>query len=448
MKGRNIAACLALFFLIGIVAGGYEVSDVQEFLKAGKACFEKNDFSGAALEFENVLLIDPRNLGAKIWLGRTYFELKNRRKAIELFELARTQDPEDPEVLELGRTLGEGPAKVSHRETDLVMHETLTLLGEKKDRPRQYGLVIPESRVRTPEELEKRTKSNTPVEEGDIPLEISPPPTLDEAKTADEGPLFEVFDVWALDGLSAGLQKYFEVVGRTKALSMLNDKNLLREGEQFFQPRFEVNPNDEEAKYFIGMITYFNGDLEKSRKLLEPLRRSTLAQSPGGKLVYAHFDRLQAEEEARRAAIEKEKQRAEEERLAREQAKAEAAAAAAAAKAAQANKSPGGSGKSPPPPPGSPEAVDAEGYDLYKKGQIDVSIEKFQEAIRANGKDPKFYYHLGLALTDKALAGSLPDFDKAVEALNNVIRLEPGSKLAREAEIMIRDIMAAKNSLR
>ena len=98
--------------------------------------------------------------------------------------------------------------------------------------------------------------------------------------------------------------------------------------------------------------------------------------------------------------------------------------------------------------PGSPEAVDSEGYGLYKKGQLDSAIEKFQAAIKGNPNEPKFHFHLGLAMTDKGLAGSGDAFDRAIESFNKVIALSPGSKQAKDAEVMIRDIVAAKNSMR
>jgi len=85
---------------------------------------------------------------------------------------------------------------------------------------------------------------------------------------------------------------------------------------------------------------------------------------------------------------------------------------------------------------------------MYKKGLLDQAVEKFQTAINLNDKEPKYFYHMGLALTDKGLAGHVDSFDRAMEVFNKVIALDPGGKLAKDSEVMIRDIVAAKKSLK
>jgi len=54
---------------------------------------------------------------------------------------------------------------------------------------------------------------------------------------------------------------------------------------------------------------------------------------------------------------------------------------------------------------------------------------------------------MGLAWTDKGLAGDSAAFDRAVISFQRVISLVPDSKLAKDAQAMIRDIDSAKKTL-
>ncbi|HEY9070657.1 MAG TPA: tetratricopeptide repeat protein, partial [Candidatus Ozemobacteraceae bacterium] len=124
---------------------------------------------------------------------------------------------------------------------------------------------------------------------------------------------------------------------------------------------------------------------------------------------------------------------------------AEAAAASAAIAAASAN-APSGTVASAASPA---DALHAEGYELYKRGQVDAAIEKFNTAISRNPDEPMYHYHLGLAMTDKGLGGQYDAFDRAIESFNKVLQLAPpGEKLSKDAEAMIRDITAAKSTLK
>jgi len=436
---------LTILFLVGsfiIPLFAQESEDIAEFFTRGKECYEKRDLQNAAVELENVLLLDPGHLDAKILLIKVYGDLKEIKKAQDLLKAALAQDPDNAELKSLEKLFGGEKPKVKKKEGDLVLHETLTLLGNKTP-PRPLGLVIPQNKIKSPKPDFVASQSIAfPQEEPKASESIQ----VDEKK--EEGPLYEVFDIWALEGLNSGLEKYFEVVGADKSLGVLDDRNLLRDGLNFFKPRFEANPQDEENRYFYGMITFFNGEIEQARQILDPILNGEKMKSPGGKLVLAEFERLQKEEDARQLAKKKEEEAREAARRAEEEAKAAAAAAAAAAVAQAASGTADSSGTVPLPAAGTPEATDLEGYDLYKKGQLDEAIEKFKQAIAGKATEPQFFYHLGLAYTDKALGGKLEAFDKAIEAFNNVMRLTPGTKLARDAEIMIRDLSAAKNSVK
>ncbi len=74
------------------------------------------------------------------------------------------------------------------------------------------------------------------------------------------------------------------------------------------------------------------------------------------------------------------------------------------------------------------EALNREGMAAYEEWDIDTAVRKFQAAIRAVPDEPD--YHLNLA---RALSRS-GDFDQALRALAEFIRLEPGSEVAERFE--------------
>ncbi|HQG29760.1 MAG TPA: tetratricopeptide repeat protein, partial [Candidatus Ozemobacteraceae bacterium] len=177
-------------------------------------------------------------------------------------------------------------------------------------------------------------------------------------------------------------------------------------------------------------------------KLLEPLRDNETPYGDRLQVVWNEIDKRRREEEARREALRREEEAREAARIAA----AEQAAAASAAIAAAAGSAPAGTVASASNPA---DALHAEGEELYKKGQVDAAIERFNTAISRNPNEPNYHYHLGLALTDKGLGGQYDAFDRAIESFNRVLRLAPpGEKLAKDAEAMVRDITAAKNTLK
>ena len=101
----------------------------------------------------------------------------------------------------------------------------------------------------------------------------------------------------------------------------------------------------------------------------------------------------------------------------------------------------------PTTPEGVAKGLHTEGYDLYKRGKLDEALEKYQAALEQHGENPELNYHMGLAWTDKGLAGDSAAFDRAVISFQRVISLVPDSKLAKDAQAMIRDIDSAKKTL-
>ncbi len=417
-----------------------EDSDIIEFMAAGKKAYEKGDLAGAAVEFENVLMLDERNFDAKVWLAQIYVDKKQVDKARKLLAELQRMAPGHARVAALAKLIGtdEGLHAIA-TETDLVVYEALTLLGSGT-RQRPFGLVVPEGKVGKPK---PGAASDTEV---DLSLLDTPGPGDGGAASsaaltailADQGPLGEVFDILAEEGLNPALDKYFDLAVKDRSLVALDDKGLLRKGMETFQPAVSRNPKDLEARYYLGMILFLNGLLEDARQTLDPLRKEANPFQDRLRPVLAELDKKKAEEEARLAAIQKEKEALEAARPA-EQARREAASIAANLSSSSA------SGTGPLNPS---DVLHNEGYELYKKGLLDPAIEKFQAAIAQNDKDPKYFYHMGLALTDKGLAGNVDSFDRAMEAFNKVIALEPGGKLAKDSEVMIRDIVAAKKSLK
>lgn len=425
---------------------GAEPDDIREFLLKGQACHQQRDLAGAALEFENVLLLDPSNFEASIWLAQIYADQKNMFKARQMLEQAKHLMPTHARVIALEKLFGTGKSRVTTKESDLVMHETLTLLGSGT-RLRPFGLVIPEQKVRAP-----GVQSATIAAFEDVEIAIEPSlgtggagvPAGIDAFAKEEGPLAPVFEARSVDGLAKALDTYFELVGKDKTLVELDDRGLLKEGTAFYEPKFLANASDTEAVYYFGMIQFYNGSIDEAVKLLEPLRESDTPYGTRLQVIWNEIDRRKQEEKARLEAI----RRSEEAREAARLAAAEQAAAEAAARAA-AGRDASGTSTSPAVSEGPGDAMHNEGYDLYKKGQVDAAIEKFNAAISQNPNEPNFHYHLGLALTDKGLGGQYDAFDRAIESFNQVLRLAPaGEKLARDAEAMIRDITAAKNTLK
>ncbi len=104
--------------------------DIDEFMAAGKRAYEARRFREAATEFENVIMLDGRNVKAKIMLAKCCVELKLVGRARELLMRARLQAPDDDEVKLLTEMLKQ-PVAQDHprKEGDLALHEQLAMLA-------------------------------------------------------------------------------------------------------------------------------------------------------------------------------------------------------------------------------------------------------------------------------------------------------------------------------
>ncbi len=225
-----------------------------------------------------------------------------------------------------------------------------------------------------------------------------------------------------------------------------SDKGLVAEGRDFYIPRLKNNPEDIEARYYAGMISFIDGMYAQADLLLTDYRQNPGEHEQILTKVFGRLDEWKNAEKERVLAL----KRAEEERLAAELAEKERQEKLKQRKdvwaSLQKNK---GKDEQSAGTPGNAEALKLheEGYELYKKGKLEEAIDKFTAAIAKDGENGKFHYHLGLAWTDKGLAGDAAAFDRAIEEFQRVIALAPDDKLAKDSQSMIRDIESAKTSL-
>ena len=425
---------IILIFLYSSVAFAQTEEDIAQFLKQGRECYNKGDLMGAAIEFENVILIDKKNFEARLWLCQVYTDLKDTKKALNVLREAARQAPDHPKVIQLQKLLGaKADKKVVEIRKDPVVHEALTLLGSGTSL-RKYGLVIPEKKVvpdRTEEKLivfdDIKVKEKK-VKEKEIDL---------SSFSNEDSPLASVFEAWETSGITDGLDEYFKLILKDPSIAEHSDKGLLEKGADIYQARFAKYKDDTEARYYAGMLNYINGMFKDAADALDYFRAKPGKYRARLKKVFIELDKWKALEKERLAALKRE----EEERLALEL--AEKAQKEAAAEIASIDKR-AKKGKSISDDASS---IHQEGFKLYKKGKLDEAILKFNEAIAKRGDDAEFHYHLGLAWTDKGLAGDNAAFDKAVISYQRVISLAPDGQMAKDAKSMIRDIESAKRSL-
>lgn len=421
---------------------GQTEEDIQGFLKTGQECYAKNDLMGATIEFENVLLIDRQNFSARVWLAQIYADLKDLEKARRFLREAASQAPDHPRVVQLQKLLGEIKKPVKLKVNDPVSHEAMTLLG-KGTRLRKYGLVIPEEKV-SGDDSEKKLlvfddlviQKPTPVEK-EIDLSI-----FEEDKTS---PLAPALNAWETEGLAAGLDAYFALILDDPGLGAQNDKGLIAKGRSFYIPRLKENPNDPEARYYAGMLSFINGMYAEADLLLADMRKEPGRFAGVLEKTFAVIDKWKNEEKERQLAL----KRAEEERLAQELAEKERLAKEKEKKDVWASLKKNKGKADGESKTGDAQAMKLheEGYELYKKGKLEEAIEKFEAAIAKESENGKYHYHLGLAWTDKGLAGDSAAFDRAITEFQRVIGLMPDDKLAKDSQAMIRDIESAKKSL-
>ncbi len=441
---------IAIFLLAGLAVPLPGLTQTDEdiaiFLKAGQECYDKGELANAALEFENVLLIDRQNFSAQVWLAQVYIDLKNVDKARRVLTEASLQAPDHPRVVQLQKMLGEIKKPAATQMVDPVVREALTRIASGT-KLRQFGLVIPESKVT------RDAGDNSLLAFEGIGIEPEKPVEKDlELKkyfAADSGPLAEVFARLESDGLNAALDLYFARIIADPGLAAQNDRGLLARGNEVFAARYASSPDDVEGRYFYGTLQFVNGLYADAEKILAPLKASPGIYAERLEPVFAALGRWRENENQRLLALKLQ----EEERLAREAREKEEAEKKKDDVWAKLKKRREGAAASDTAAVGDPGktaeavALHAEGYELYKKGKLDEAIAKYDAALAIQSDNPEFNYHLGLAWTDKGLAGDNQAFDQAITAFQKVISLVPSDKLGKDAQAMIKDIDMAKKSL-
>lgn len=424
--------------------------DISAFIQQGQECYQRGDLKGAALEFENVLLIDRQNFSARVWMAQVYVDLKDLEKARKMLREAALQAPDHPRVVQLQKLLGEIKKPVSVASIDPMAKEALAQIGSAT-RLRPFGLVIPEDKIKIDQ------SERDLLVFGDLELETEKPKEkeidLGNYFVPENGPLADVFAALDSKGLPAALDLYIDKVAKDPALGALDDKGLVARGNEEYAARFAASTDDMEARYYYGALQYLNGLYPEAQSVLDPMRKNSGDYEERLRPILSGLDRWQDQENERIMLV----RRAEEERLAlealekseAEKKKSNAWAsirkkrtAAAAVASGSADGSGGAAG-------GSGEAIQlhSQGYELYKKGKLDEAIEKFQAALTINADNPEFNYHMGLAWTDKGLAGDTQSFERATASFQRVMALAPSDKLAKDAEAMIKDIDSAKKTL-
>jgi Flp pilus assembly protein TadD len=428
--------------------------DIEGFLKTGKAFYRRGKLNEAALEFENVLIIDRSNFQARIWLAQIYIDKKDFTNARKLLIEASLQAPDHPRVKELQKLLGDAGKTVKPDLVDPVIAETIAGIASAT-KHREYGLVIPENKV-IEENLEKRllVKSDQAFNEKKEILD-NIEKSKEEAKARfdkhfaiENSQLAPVFDIYRNQGLSAALDKYYELLMKDPTLASKDDKGLIDDGNKVYSIRFADNPNDPETRYYYGTLQYINGLYEEAETALKPFRKNPGKFAARLAPFFDGLDKWQEQEKMRLAVLKYEEEQRQE-REAKEKEKAETESNDVWAKIKNKSNQKGSNKNTDLAKEDKTQAAasHSDGYKLYKKGKLDEAIAKYEEALSKDGNNPEYNYHLGLAWMDKGFAGDTEAYDKAVSYYQKTINAAPDSKLAEEAKSMIDGIQQTKQSL-
>ncbi len=457
IKNSNRILLFTLLYGIFLVnpLQAYTDDDIDEFLHAGELYYKKGLIKEATLEFENVLIIDKSNFQARIWLAQIYIDKKDIVNARKLLTEASIQAPGHPKVVALQKLLGEQFSPVKPDLIDPVIAETIGGIASAT-KQRKYGLVIPEDKVIV-ENLEKKlliSSDEAFSERKEILKNIEQNRAEAKSRAARfqqelSDPLTPVFETYRNQGLNKALDKYFEVLLRDPTIASRDDKGLLDEGNRVYFERFSQDPDNEENRYYFGILKYVNGLYEDAEEVLKPFRTKPGKYASSLKPYLTGLDKWKDQEKQMIAASKYEEQmRLQKEAKEREKAKIEENDVWAKVK--RKGQEPQNSGKnSDLAIAEKKEAAEkhTEGYNLYKKGKLNEAIAKYKEALAKDGDNPEYNYHMGLAWMDKGLAGDAQAYDNAITSYQKVISLAPDSKLAKDANTMISDIQQAKRSV-
>lgn len=458
IKNKLLTALLYIAFLT-TQSFCQTLTDFDFFLKEGIKCYNEGKIDDALVEFENVLLLDKNNFEAKIWIAQIYIDKKDTENAEKLLNEASLSAPDHPKVKQLKKLLGHGydSKPIMH---DPVVYEVITEMASgTKLRP--FGLVIPENKVevQNPDIILSaldREIERDDEQEADI-LDTN------EYFLSAKGPLTDVFNALKNQGLTAALDIYFDKLNKDPAIAAEDDQGLIERGVDTFSSLFKHSPQNPENRYYFGALNFINGYYEEAERILIPLKRNPGIYAKRLAPIMAKLEKWRKDENERiRVAKKAEQEKQELERLAKQQQEGKRRDVYSELQKRRASEAFGKDTDKPTKQPdlrtaqaaeqeakekALAEALHTQGYDLYKKGKLDEAIAKYNESLKKNEKSTDCMYHLGLAWTDKGLAGDVSAFDKAISYFESTIKTDPYGKNAAEARSMINDIKLAKTSM-
>ena len=453
INNKSLLFCLWLLSSNAVLFAQTD-DDIEGFLKAGKARYKRGMLNEAALEFENVLIIDRTNFQARIWLAQIYIDKKDYTNARKLLIEASLQAPDHPRVKELQKLLGDAGKTVKPALVDPVIAETIAGIASAT-KHREYGLVIPENKVNE-ENLEKKllVKSDEIFNEKKEILD-NLEKNKEEARerinkhfAVENSQLAPVFEIYKSEGLNAALDKYYELLMQDPTLASKDDKGLIDDGNKVYSIRYASDPNDLDTRYYYGTLQYINGLYEEAEAALKPFRKDPGKYAKRLAPFFEGLNKWQEQEKMRLAELKyEEEQRLAKEAQEKEKTEAEQNDVWAKIKNKSSQKGSGKNGDLAKEDKTQAAASHTEGYKLYKKGKLDEAIAKYEEALAKDRDNPEYNYHLGLAWMDKGFAGDTQAYDKAVDYYQKTINAAPDSKLAEEAKSMIDGIQQTKHSL-
>ena len=442
---------ICFFFLLIYSVLLARVEETASFLKAGQLAFLRGDYNAAEIEFSNILLIDPENFEGRIWLAKVYLAQKNLTGASKLLSEASKQAPAHFMIVKLQDELRAEETDESLSGIDPMMEERLSLL--KNDIPvRRYGLVIPEQNIHIPREETKDVQSllailndtyeeTSPIESIDNEILLDKPSDFQNhfsiSKRESGNPLEKVFATLESKGMNAALDLYVEMAINDPKTGTYSDRGFLQRASALYQQRMRANPYDLEAQYYCAAAKYFDGLHDDAGKIIKMLNQRPY--EPRKKEI----DYISNKLESYFRSIASYNRQQEQSRSAAEAKKASEAKAAA---------KPDGQEKFwkkleekrrleiNEQTTKESQFLHDDGFKLYKQGRLDEAIKKYRQALEISPNNPEFNYHLGLALSDKALSGETVYFTQALEAFNRAALADPSSKYAKDAKKMANNI--------
>lgn len=387
---------------------------ILEFMVEGRKAYNDGNLSAASIEFENILMIEPHNFEAMLWLTQIYLDSKQTDKAREMLARAAGIAPEHPRVLKLQSII---PVKPVHTKP----------IPQSFTPTRPLGIVVPpDRRVDSSKEDSYFRFDDIEIQRQDTVISDTP-----------EGPMANVFETLQREGLQAALDKYFQMFVNDPSLAAVSDQGLLERGRNHFSGSEET-----QALYYIAMIRFVEGDYSTADEILRNIKDDVQADHAVLSKVLKSIDEWKETEKARLAALEYQRRQEAEREAAmleaeRQRREREQMRERLAQRGEELGTSTGEINEEA-------QANHDRGYDYYKRGNLDQAIEKFEIAIALDGTNPQYHYHHGLAHTDRGLAGDIHAFDTAIGSFENVISLEPNSQQANDARTMIEDIISAR----